>query len=271
MENQEIKRNPNPNGKKIVGAAILLVGVALLVKQFNLIQFPSWLFSWPMILIVIGLASGVKHNFKKAGSFIMILIGGVFLAQEIYPDLNVENVTWPIILIGIGVWFIFGKGYNRKDYANRKNKWRQNFDLTYDPAAAQSFDSQLPKNEEPVANENHRTTGDEYLDSVSVFGGNKKNILSKSFKGGEIVTIMGGCEINFSNADINGTVVLDVTQIFGGTKIIIPPTWDVVTEMSAIFGGIEDKRSLMQVLPDRSKILLIKGTSIFAGIDIRNY
>jgi predicted membrane protein len=269
MENQAIKRNPNPNGKRIVGAAILLVGVALLVKQFDLLQFPSWLFSWPMILIVIGLASGVKHNFTKSGSFIMILIGSVFILEKMFPELNVGNVTWPIILIGIGIWFIFGKGF-KNNGGNGRNKWRENFDLTYQPAA-QSFDSQAPKNEEPVANDTHRTTGDEYLDSVSVFGGTKKNILSKSFKGGEIVTIMGGCEINFSHADINGTVVLDVTQIMGGTKIIIPPTWDVVTEMSAIFGGVEDKRSLVQVLPDRSKVLLIKGTSIFAGIDIRNY
>ncbi|OAQ41643.1 hypothetical protein A5893_00595 [Pedobacter psychrophilus] len=270
MENQEIKRHPNPNGKKVIGAAILLVGVALLVKQFNLIQFPSWLFSWPMILIVIGLASGVKHNFKKPGSFIMILIGGVFLLEKMNSDWNVGNVTWPIILIGIGIWFIFGKGYKRKDYANGRNKWRENFDLTYD-SAAQNYDSQTPKNEEPVANETHRTTGDEFLDSVSVFGGNKKNVLSKDFKGGDIVTIMGGCEINFLHADIIGTVVLDVTQIMGGTKIVIPPTWDVVTEMTAIFGGIDDKRSLVQVLPDRSKILLIKGTSIFAGIEIRNF
>lgn len=271
MENQEIKRNPNPNGKKIVGAAILLVGIALLIKQFNLIQFPSWLFSWPMILIVIGIASGIKHNFKRSVSFIMILIGGVFLLEKVNPDWNVGNVTWPIILIGIGIWFIIGKGFKGDNYQGGKRKrWKENFDPAYQ-TTSQNFDSQLPKNEEPVADENHRTTGDEYLDSVSVFGGNKKNILSKSFKGGEIVTIMGGCEINFSHADINGTVVLDVTQIFGGTKIIIPPTWDVVTEMSAVFGGIEDKRSLMQVLPDRSKILLIKGTSIFAGIDIRNY
>jgi hypothetical protein len=45
----------------------------------------------------------------------------------------------------------------------------------------------------------------------------------------------------------------------------------VVTEMAAVFGGIDDKRSLTQVLTDKSKVLVIKGTSIFGGIDIRNF
>jgi predicted membrane protein len=82
---------------------------------------------------------------------------------------------------------------------------------------------------------------------------------------------MGGTEINLTNADINGVVVLDVTQIFGGTKIFIPATWDVSSEMAAIFAGIDDKRSLVNVIPDRSKLLVIKGTSIFGGIEIRNF
>ncbi|MDA9555195.1 cell wall-active antibiotics response protein [Pelobium sp.] len=264
MENQEIKTNPQRNGKKVVGGAILAVGLVLLAKQLGA-DIPSWIISWPVLLIVIGIANGIKHQFKNFGWIIMILVGSVFLLERIVPDLSVARYTWPVILIGVGLSFLFGRNQH---YCDRRNRWRNRFndDFNFNPSTESS------KNDEPVADEKrYHTTGDEFIDSVSVFGGTKKSILSKNFKGGDIVTIMGGAEINLSHADINGVVVLEVVQIFGGTKIFIPPTWDVTSEMAAIFGGIDDKRTLTQVLPDRSKILVIRGTSIFGGIEIKNF
>ncbi len=85
-------------------------------------------------------------------------------------------------------------------------------------------------------------TGDDHLDAVSVFGGVKKTILSKDFKGGEIVNVFGGAELDFTQANINGQVVIDITQIFGGTKIIVPSHWMVISDMAAIFAGFDDKR-----------------------------
>ena len=268
MENTEIKNKPSQNGKKVVGSAILVIGLALLAKQMGA-ELPRWMFSWPMLLIVIGIASGIKHQFKNATWIILILIGAVFLTERIVPELSVTQFTWPIILIGIGVFFIFGRGFKSNDcrrnkrWENEYNKYQNTSDFSY---------AETPKNEEPVAQKaKYQPTGEEYIDSMSVFGGTKKNILSKNFKGGDVTNIMGGAELNFYHADINGVVVLDIVQVFGGTKIIIPPTWDVVSEMAAIFGGIDDKRSLTQVLPDKSKVLVINGTSIFGGIEIRNF
>lgn len=73
-------------------------------------------------------------------------------------------------------------------------------------------------------------------------------------------------------ADINGKVMIDVTQIFGGTKLLVPAHWEVQTEMVAIFGGIEDKRPQSHDKNyDGVKILVIVGTSVFGGIDIKSY
>ena len=83
---------------------------------------------------------------------------------------------------------------------------------------------------------------------------------------------MGGAEINLINADIVEKAVLDVTQIFGGTKLIVPSNWNVVSEMTAVLGGIEDRREITQSsIEEGKKVLVLKGTSIFAGIDIRSY
>ena len=37
--------------------------------------------------------------------------------------------------------------------------------------------------------------------------------------------MFGGAEINFMQADIQGRVELEVNQVFGGTKLIVPAHW----------------------------------------------
>ncbi|HEX7367680.1 MAG TPA: hypothetical protein VF273_11320 [Pelobium sp.] len=270
MENSELQNRPKQHAKKVLGAAILIIGLALLANQMGA-DLPNWLLSWPMFLIVLGITSGIKHQFRTSGWIIMTLIGVVFLAEKIFPALSVSQYTWPLILIGLGIFFIFGKSFKTHDCKRRK-RWQQRYGNPNDNINDNFAYAEVPKNEEPAtAQTEYHVAGEEFIDSVSVFGGTKKNILSKNFKGGDVTNIMGGAELNFYHADINGVVVLDVVQMFGGTKIIVPPSWEVVTEMAAVFGGIDDKRSLNQVLTDKSKVLLIKGTSIFGGIDIRNY
>jgi predicted membrane protein len=61
-----------------------------------------------------------------------------------------------------------------------------------------------------------------------------------------------------------------VVQVFGGTKIIVPANWTVHSEMVAIFGGIEDKRP-PQLNVAAEKVLVIVGTSLFGGIDIKSF
>jgi hypothetical protein len=56
----------------------------------------------------------------------------------------------------------------------------------------------------------------------------------------------------------------------GGTKIVVPPHWTIRSELTSIFGNIEDKRQNIGV-PNPDKVLILDGTSVFGGIEIRNY
>ena len=82
---------------------------------------------------------------------------------------------------------------------------------------------------------------------------------------------MGGTEINLMKADIQQPVVLEVNNVFGGTKLIVPSNWDVKNEVTAVFGGIEDKRDINTGIPDPGKIMILKGTCVFGGIEVTNY
>jgi hypothetical protein len=113
-------------------------------------------------------------------------------------------------------------------------------------------------------------SSEDYLDTTAFFGGVHKKIVSKNFKGGDVVTIMGGTELDLSQADFTGMVKLDVVQIMGATKIIVPAHWEIRTDVTAIFAGFEDKRQ-QPTVNNPDKILLIDGTSLMGGIELRNY
>ncbi len=256
------------SGKAIAGMILILVGTVILLDHLGML-LPSWLFSWPIFLIIWGLYAGARHDFKKPAAFIIIGIGLIFLVDKMFPSVNFSHIFWPLIFIGLGVFMILSKDRKNQLTSAFRNNWAgRNEERT-------EWDKKFSYGPEPLpgtaaTNPVSDTASEDYIDSVSVFGGIKKNIMSKNFKGGDIVNFFGGAEINLIQADIVSTAVLDVTQVFGGTKIIVPPHWEVHSEMAAVFGGIEDKRPIHPT-QENGKILIIRGTSIFGGIDIRSY
>jgi predicted membrane protein len=276
MSNDIDIQNKPRNNKAIAGIVLLLVGAVLLLHQLDVFLFPFWLISWPMLLIVIGVYSGAKRNFRNSGWLIMVLVGTIWLLNTAFPGHNVGRVTWPVMIIIFGLWMILRRGNRWDKDKEHWDKWAYR-NQPVDPGAA-AIDTTAPINPTDPAkpkmdwtgNAKH-SYGDDYLDAVSVFGGVKKTILSKDFRGGDIVNIFGGAELDLTQADINGRVILDITQIFGGTKIVVPSNWQVVSDIAAVFASVDDKRLRSTASPNNDKILVLKGVSIFAGIDIRSY
>ncbi|MES2112683.1 MAG: DUF5668 domain-containing protein [Bacteroidota bacterium] len=269
MNNDILQPNNPRNGKALAGIILLAVGALLLIKQLNFFFIPHWLFSWPMVLIAWGLFIGAKSNFHKPSSFLLIILGILFLIDANFN--NADRIVWPLGIIAFGLWLIlrrhqhFDKSHWKKEVTG---KWS---DTSYAEPAQPAMDyttTDVP----PAGQATYNThTGDDYLDAVSVFGSVKKIILSKNFRGGEIVNIFGGAELDFTQADINGKVFIDITQIFGGVKMIVPPHWQVVSDIAAVFAGIDDKRMKSTATAGSDKILVLKGVSIFAGVDIRSF
>jgi hypothetical protein len=200
---------------------------------------------------------------------------------------------WPFVIISIGILMILKRnhpwGGNRWSKRNRRNRWNENMNWSQNQQF--SWDKKVDPDEplaDPVAedanttssNTNYSKAGygktykgypiEDYLDATSIFGSANKTIFTKTFRGGEIVNIFGGAEIDFTQSDISGQVVIDVTQIFGGIKLLVPPHWHVTSDTVSLFAGFDDKRKQKNNLSS-DKVLMITGTSIFAGIEIRSY
>jgi predicted membrane protein len=239
-------------GRVLTG--LFLIGAGILLFAFKMgAPLPPWIFTWPVALIALGLLIGLKHNFRNAGAFILILIGALNLADRLNPGLNFHTFIAPVIIILLGFFFII-----RPRRFKHERRWKRRM-------MEEQHEKWAPGGDEK------KNDDADYIDSVSVFGGVKKNILSKNFKGGEITCFMGGAEFNLLQADIQDKVVLEVTQVFGGTKLILPANWHLKTEVVTVFGGIEDKRPIQAGNINPEKVLVLVGTTVFGGIDIRSY
>jgi predicted membrane protein len=268
-------------GRAMAGTILLIVGAALLVHQFDFFWFPDWLFSWPMWIIAWALYIGAKHQFRSASWVFLLLVGVVFLLNDNIPAFNERDILWPVLIICFGIWLILkrtGRWDKPKYYDWSSKKWSHDYNPSQNPnEPVVDYTINNPTDVPPTSSSStstdsgFRATADDYLDAVSVFGGVKKTILSKNFKGGEVVNVFGGAELDFTQSNINGQVVIDITQIFGGVKIVVPSNWRVVPDLAAVFASVDDKRIRTTANVDSDKILILKGVSIFAGVDIRSY
>lgn len=270
--------NKPGNGKAFAGVILLAIGGILLLQQISWFFVPGWLISAPMFFLVLGLYIGAKSDFKRPIPLIVIVIASLALIDRIFPSVDVSRAIWPVIFMAFGFWMIWGRKqkWNKSDYFNKNDYKFDNtgfanpFDPKKDPIDP-NYDPNAPIADQPFDSTRQTYMGDDIVDTVSVFGGVKRTILSKSFKGGEVVNVFGGTDLDLTQADINGHVILEITQLFGGIKLIIPPHWQVTSDVAAVFSSVDDKRRNLGTPLSPDKILVIKGVSIFAGVDIRSF
>lgn len=228
--------------KLMLGFIIILFGTMYLLKQMGFFV-PAWILSWKTFFLALGFALLVKHQFKNASGYILIFIGGMFILKDHFPQLINTKLIWPITIIGIGVMIFL------RALISDRNKIKT-------PRVA-TFDS---------------LNSEGYINTSSIFGGVTKNVVSKNFQGATISNVFGGTELNLTQADFEGERTIDISCIFGGATLIIPSEWKVKSDLTSVFGGIDDKRIMLSSNEsNENKVLVLKGTCIFGGIDLHSY
>jgi predicted membrane protein len=229
--------NQRSNKRALLGLVLVLVGVVVILANFNLFPFGlrPVLFSWQALLIILGVFFLLSREGRTAG-LVLILVGGIFMIPRVLHGIPLgwHELFWPALLLGLGAILIL-RGVSRKH--------------------------------EPIED------GPDYIDDMSIFGGGDRIISSQNFKGGRVTAIFGGSKYNMINARLaKGRNVIDIFTVFGGCKFIIPEDWDIKIDVSSVFGGFSDKRSVRRDVPrDPSKELIIKGVAIFGGGDVVSY
>lgn len=257
---QNIKRG---RGHLWAGLFLLAVGGVLLLRAVG-VFFPYWLFTWPVILIVIGLFIGLRHNFRGPAWFILIAVGCGFLLDDAFPDVAVRQYILPLVVIAMGIFFIMRPWRHRR--RRFQNQWEEGYEGQRSIPENQPVGSSVS-----AATSDYAANANDYIDLTTAFGGVRRAVISKNFKGGEILTFMGGADIDLRQADFSHAITIDATNIFGGTKLLVPASWDVQSEIVAIFGGVDDKRQVNAQAIDHNKVLRLEGTCLFGGVEIRSF
>jgi predicted membrane protein len=248
----------NLGSRVILGIILIAIGVIYLLKSF---YFPIdiEIFSFPFILIVVGIIIMLNSGNKLFGAIIFIFGLLLYFGDHI--------TIWPFFFILWGIYIIFKHRTRRHRYFENPQPGTDpnpNPDLKQDPPPDSGFDKKHFYD---------YSIRKDYLDDVSVFGGGHKVIHSDSFKGGNITAIFGGSEIDLTQCKLApGDNYIDVVIIFGGTTIVVPNNWNVILNVTPLFGGFSNKKSrYVSSAIEPSGTLIIKGVVLFGGGEIKSY
>jgi predicted membrane protein len=240
-EYRQVKREHRHlhSNRPIIGVVLVLAGLFLVMRNTGV--FPEFIdnviFSWPMLLVVIGLVMTLGAAEKTSGVIVMA-VGGFFLIPMIFREtFHAYNMFWPSIFIIVGVIFI----------ATKRKGWNS------------------------VAST--ATVGDDFIDYVNVFSGGERQIVSENFRGGRISAVFGGMELDLTKAKLaTGRNELEIACVFGGATLIVPDDWNISIEVTPVLGGFSDSRKLIPGRTvDSTKQLVIKGAVVFGGGEIKSY
>lgn len=227
------------NHKVLIGVVLVLTGLFLILRNTGI--FPDFIdnviFSWQMLLVVIGLVMTLGATEKTAGIIVMA-VGGFFMIPLVFREtFHMYNMFWPAIFIIVGVLFIASR---RKGWAGGASKGM---------------------------------TGDDYIDYVNVFSGGDRQVVSQNFRGGRISAVFGGTELDLTKAKLApGRNEIEIACVFGGATIIVPDTWFVTIEVTPVLGGFSDSRKLSPGrMVDSASQLVIKGAVVFGGGEVKSY
>lgn len=249
--------NRNKRTQVIFGILLMAVGGMLIANMLGIFDWDirRFIFTWQTLLIVLGLVF-IANGESRGTGFILLFIGSFFLLPRFLSDLPDYwgSLFWPFLLILAGFLFIFGGGRGCPMSGKGPRPGGGHFSKDRRRADSKVQD------------------GEDYVDYVDIFGGGDRIVSSQSFKGGRMTAIFGGSKIDFSRAIMApGDHSLEVTYIFGGSKLIVPESWNVKLEVTSVFGGFSDKRVRSIIVSGKDSRLRITGVCLFGGGELTNY
>ncbi len=224
------------SGRNLIGLILIIIG-ALLILQFTVEGFSlGWLWTtyWPILLLLIGL-----HNFRSRQTsligLILVFIGIFFQLRnlQLLPS-PVQQMFWPLFIIFIGLWILI---------SSRKPK-------------------QTDYREYSTENSANYT---------AIMSGTEARIVTKDFKGGSALAIMGGIEIDLRDAELQNDVAnMELTAIMGSVLIKVPEHWQIQISSLPFLGACENHTRFQVSDSSKQALLNIQCTAIMGGIEIKN-
>ena len=217
------------------GVILVALGVVFALNALEITDITVFFDGWWTLFIIIPCGVGLFTERDKTGNLIGLAIGGCLLlaCQGILTFALLWKLLVPAVILVIGLRLVLGGLFGRK--------------------AAQ------------VAEKN-QTAGVEPRVGFAAFSGCNMRPDGELFEGAQLTAVFGGVQCDLRGAVIEKDCVVEVTAVFGGITILLPPGVNVRSSAICLFGGVSDKTVKY---PQSPVTVYITGTCLFGGVDIK--
>ncbi|GAB4074648.1 DUF5668 domain-containing protein [Barrientosiimonas marina] len=224
-------------GRVWVGVLLIVLGLGFFLQQSELWNFEQVLSAWwPLILIVIGMVQLIKRTYSSPITGLILLMAGILFLINQWVDFNAAAFIWPLILILVGIDFLFSRR-ERKGSEQRYTKKSQHTD--------------------------------QLIKTFSLFSEADVKSRSSDFNGGYVTTLFGEAKVDLLEADFPHEATMDLTSIFGDIDVKVPKNVNVEISGLPVFGEWDNNTRLQDSDGDTA-VLKINCLVIFGDVDIKN-
>ncbi len=263
----------------VLGLAIVMAGILFTLDNLGVIHAGSYLKYWPVFLVALGVVKVIQaRSWGSYGWSVAWIVVGLWWLAENIGMLSVSIwAMWPLVLVLVGASIIWRACCPPRI---RGVAWLRG-DSTVDPFEPRGAGGPIdaPAGEPaagPFSNASGGATanpgarlGDSTVSAFAFWSGVERASASADFRGGDLVAIMGGCELDLRKATIAAReAVIDVTAIMGGIDIVIPETWTVEAKVIPLMGGVGDETRHNAGAPTGR--LVIRGVALMGAVQVKN-
>jgi hypothetical protein len=262
----------------VLGLGAIVFGIMLTLDNLHVADTWRYVRYWPFVVVAAGLVQlvGAESRSGRIVGVIVMFVGGVLTAENVYGMAVDIGDFWPLALIAIGVLVLTRARQRSGDGAVPAASSNAGIPPPRAPwdappaaggASAGVFEHGASAQADPPAVGGFTTTTDQVVNEFAIWAGKQRRNASPAFRKGELTAIMGGVELDLRAATTaTGEAVIDVFVMWGGVEIWVPPEWAVSNQVSLLMGGAEDKSTGTQNARHR---LIVRGFVIMGGLEIK--
>jgi len=216
----------------VFGILLAILGVLLTLDNLGLVDVDRFWELWPVALVAVGI-SKILHSRAPMG-ILLVVIGSWLLLENLgYIRMSLWTL-WPLLLVFLGGVVIWEALHPTTEV---KLLWK---------------------------------TSDSRCSGVAIMGGIERVFGPEPFRGGDLIAIMGGCEIDLSEALMeNDEAVIHTMAIMGGIELKVPESWSVVGKVLPFMGAFEDTTRRAPEAPGKKR-LIVRGLALMGAVEVKN-
>lgn len=218
------------NPQALVGLLVVAAGLLLTADNLGLVESANILRFWPVGVLAVGIVMLRRATDTPSRTWALFVtgVGAAWTLSRLFGWPVRLSMIFPVGLVMIGLVIIQrAMGLER---------------------AASDTTSQT-------------------ISDLAFWGGVERRVSTSLFRRADVTAIMGGVQLDFRAAAINGDAVIDLFVFMGGVEIKVPPDWVVSNQVVAIMGGASDK-SMGSV--DSKHRLTLRGFVLMGGVEVKS-